>query len=296
MSIKHEHLFTTSRHSWVSFEFSTEMEKVQWMDVPTHISDWLTNHGTWLNAQSLANRMAQKDTSVSDLDECLKWFVDHAGHCFTYYYLNKHPYGNRWRMTKKPFVHKSHNWYAKGLASTIQENQFFVNKDVFDGGAINMDNATLTDWYNSVLTALPQAKYDFMSKKEQTTVNDVHYNQEKLAEFNTNMSTKLAELDIHKLLKDTIEETFANMLYWNWDTHPLAKADDFVATLKSDYMKGTDEMSFDEYIEKVNLANAQIKQLGASVFTNMLAIETAKTNALASIASLEIPTQESEEE
>jgi hypothetical protein len=98
------------------------------------------------------------------------------------------------------------------------------------------------------------------------------------------------------MLKETIENHFSNMLHFSWDMHPLAEADDFVAKLKSDFMVDTESMSFDEQIEKVKASNIQVKQLGANVFSNMLAIESAKEQALAAIAGLAIPTQESEEE
>tara|TARA_Y100000004_G_C8919994_1_gene414968 strand:- start:411 stop:1301 length:891 start_codon:yes stop_codon:yes gene_type:complete len=296
MSLEHERLLTSSRHSWVGREFSTEVEKMKWIDVPTHISEWLTAIGTWTNPKALAKAMANKNMSVSQLETVFKWFVDHSGHCFTYYYLNKHPFGRRWRMSKKAFTHKSYNYYAKGLASTIQENQFYVNKDLFGGGAINMDNATLTDWYNHVLVALPKAKLDKLSTDDNNKVEQVESNKADLEVYNSKLVKRMAELDIHTLLKETIESHFKNMLYQSWDIHPLAEADDFVASLKSDYLIDTQSMSFDEQIEKVKVANTQMKQLGASVFSNLLAIESAKEQALASIASLAIPTQESEEE
>mgnify|MGYP001327581547 CR=1 FL=1 len=294
MSLQNERLLTSSRHSWVGIEYSTELEKMNWMDVPTHISEWLLAIGTWTNPKHLAKAMADKDMSVSQLETVFKWFVDHAGHCFTYYYRNEHPFGRRYRMSKKPFTHKSYNYYVKGLASTIQENQFYVNKDVFGGGAINMDNATLTDWYNHVLTALPKAKMDKLATDDNNKVEQVESNVSNLQVYNTKLVKRLAELDIHALLKEQIENHFRDMLRNKWDTHPLAEAEDFVASLKSDYMIDTQGMSFDEQIEKVTVANTQVKQYGASVFSNILAIETAKEQALASIASLETPTQESE--
>jgi hypothetical protein len=294
MSLENERLLTSSRHSWVGLEYSTELEKVNWMDVPTHISEWLSAIGTWTNPKHLAKAMADKDMSVSQLETVFKWFVDHAGHCFTYYYRNEHPFGRRYRMSKKPFTHKSYNYYVKGLASTIQDNQFYVNKDVFGGGAINMDNATLTDWYNHVLVALPKAKMDKLATDDNNKVEQVESNKANLEVYNSNLSKRLAELDIHALLKETIESHFKNMLYHKWDIHPLAEAEDLVTSLKSDYLIDIQGMSFDEQIEKVKVANTQVKQLGASVFSNMLAIETAKEQALASIASLETPTQESE--
>jgi hypothetical protein len=296
MSLENERLLTSSRHSWVGLEYSTELEKMNWMDVPTHISDWLLAVGTWTNPKHLAKAMADKDMSVSQLETVFKWFVDHAGHCFTYYYRNEHPFGRRYRMSKKPFTHKSYNYYVKGLASTIQDNQFYVNKDVFGGGAINMDNATLTDWYNHVLVALPKAKMDKLATDDNNKVEQVESNKANLEVYNSNLSKRLAELDIHALLTETIESLFKNMLYHKWDIHPLAEAEDLVTSLKSDYLIDIQGMSFDEQIEKVKVANTQVKQLGASVFSNMLAIETAKEQALASIASLETPTQESEEE
>ena len=199
-------------------------------------------------------------------------------------------------MSKKPFQHKSYNYYVKGLASTIQENQFYVNKDVFGGGPINMDNATLTDWYNHVLVALPKAKMDKLATDDNNKVEQVESNKADLEVYNSKLSKRLAELDIHTLLKGTIEDHFNNMLRKSWDTHPLAQAEDFVASLKSDYLIDIQGMSFDEQIEKVKVANTQVKQLGASVFSNILAIETAKEQALASIASQETPTHESEQE
>ena len=294
MSLENERLLTSSRHSWVGLDYSTEKEKMIWMDVPTHISDWLLAVGTWTNPKHLAKAMADKDMSVSQLETVFKWFVDHAGHCFTYYYRNEHPFGRRYRMSKKPFQHKSYNYYVKGLASTIQENQFYVNKDVFGGGPINMDNATLTDWYNHVLVALPKAKMDKLATDDNNKVEQVESNKADLEVYNSKLVKRQAELDIHALLKGTIESHFNNMLRNNWDTHPLAQAEDFVASLKSDYLIDTQGISFDEQIEKVMVANTQVKQLGASVFSNILAIETAKEQALASIASLETPTQESE--
>ena len=294
MSLENERLLTSSRHSWVGLDYSTEKEKMIWMDVPTHISDWLLAVGTWTNPKHLAKAMADKDMSVSQLETVFKWFVDHAGHCFTYYYRNEHPFGRRYRMSKKPFQHKSYNYYVKGLASPIQENQFYVNKDVFGGGPINMDNATLTDWYNHVLVALPKAKMDKLATDDNNKVEQVESNKADLEVYNSKLVKRQAELDIHALLKGTIESHFNNMLRNNWDTHPLAQAEDFVASLKSDYLIDTQGMSFDEQIEKVMVANTQVKQLGASVFSNILAIETAKEQALASIASLETPTQESE--
>lgn len=296
MSIENESLFTSSRHSWVGLEYSTEKEKMIWIDVPTHISDWLSALGgnSWMRPNPLARQMANKDMSVSQLETVFKWFVDHSGHCFTYYYRNEHPFGRRYRMTKKPFTHKSYNYYVKGLAHTIQENQFYVNKGLFGGGPINMDNTTLTDWYNHVLVALPKAKMDKLATDDNNKVEQVESNKADLEVYNSKLSKRLAELDIHALLKETIESHFKNMLHKSWDIHPLAEAEDFVASLKSDYLIDTQDMSFDEQIEKVNVANTQVKQLGASVFSNILAIETAKEQALASIASLETTTQESE--
>tara|TARA_R100000908_G_C3750688_1_gene145294 strand:- start:1646 stop:2515 length:870 start_codon:yes stop_codon:yes gene_type:complete len=289
-------MLTSSKHSWVGVEFSTEVEKMKWIDVPTHIGEFLTHVGIYFRPASLANKMAEHNMSVSDIDACLKWFVDHSGHCFTFYYQNKHPFGRRWRMSKKQFTHKSYNYYAKGLASTIQDNQFYVNSDLFGGGAVNMDNATLTDWYNHVLTALPKAKMDKLSAEDNNKVAEMNDNKHDLESYNTKLTERLAGLDIHALLRKTIESHFEEMLYMQWDTHPLAKADDFVATLKSDYLIDTQGMSFDEQIEKVKVGNTQVKQFGASVFTNILAIETAKERALAGIAGLAVPTQESEEE
>ena len=296
MSLEHERMLTSSRQSWVGMEYSTEMEKVKWVDVPTHVSEWLSAIGTWTNPKALAKAMANKDMPVSQLETVFKWFVDHAGHCFTYYYRNEHPFGRRWRMTNKPFTHKSYNYYVKGLAHTIQENQFYLNKDLFGGGAINMDNATLTDWYNHVLVALPKAKMDKLATDDNNKVEQVESNKADLEVYNSRLVKRQAELDIHTLLKETIESHFKNMLHKNWDIHPLAEAEDFVASLKSDYLIDTQGMSFDEQIEKVKIANTQVKALGASVFSNILAIETAKEQALASIASLATTTQESEEE
>jgi len=296
MSLEHERMLTSSRQSWVGMEYSTEMEKVKWVDVPTHVSEWLSAIGTWTNPKALARAMANKDMPVSQLETVFKWFVDHAGHCFTYYYRNEHPFGRRWRMTNKPFTHKSYNYYVKGLAHTIQENQFYLNKDLFGGGAINMDNATLTDWYNHVLVALPKAKMDKLATDDNNKVEQVESNKADLEVYNSRLVKRQAELDIHTLLKETIESHFKNMLHKNWDIHPLAEAEDFVASLKSDYLIDTQGMSFDEQIEKVKIANTQVKALGASVFSNILAIETAKEQALASIASLATTTQESEEE
>lgn len=296
LGLENESLFTSSRHSWVGLEYSTEKEKMIWIDVPTHISDWLSALGgnSWMRPNPLARQMANKDMSVSQLETVFKWFVDHSGHCFTYYYRNEHPFGRRYRMTKKPFTHKSYNYYVKGLAHTIQENQFYVNKGLFGGGPINMDNTTLTDWYNHVLVALPKAKMDKLATDDNNKVEQVESNKADLEVYNSKLSKRLAELDIHALLKETIESHFKNMLHKSWDIHPLAEAEDFVASLKSDYLIDTQDMSFDEQIEKVNVANTQVKQLGASVFSNILAIETAKEQALASIASLETTTQESE--
>ena len=286
MSLEHERLFTSSRHSWVGKEFSTEVEKVKWVDVPTHIGEWLSAIGTWTRPKALARAMVNKDMSVSQLEDAFKWFVDHAGHCFTYYYRNEHPFGRRYRMTNKPFTHKSWNYYVKGLAHTIQENQFYMNADVFGGGAINMDNPTLTDWYNHVLTALPKAKMDKLSTDDNNKVEQAESNKEDLASYNMKLHVRLSGLDIHALLKETIESHFKNMLYKSWDIHPLAETDDFVASLKSDFLIDTQSMSFDEQIEKVKVANTQMKQLGANVFNNILAIESAKEQALATIASL----------
>lgn len=286
MSLGYERMLTSTKSSWVGLEYSTEMEKVNWMDVPTHIGEWLSAVGTWTNPKSLAKAMANKDMSVSQLETVFKWFVDHAGHCFTYYYQNKHPFGRRWRMTKKPFTHKSYNYYAKGLANTIQENQFYLSAELFGGGAINMDNPTLTDWYNHVLVALPKAKMDKLSTDDNNKVEQVNSNKEDLATYNKKLTARLLGLDVHALLKETIESHFKSMLHMTWDTHPLAEADDFVETLKSDFLIDTQGMSFDEQIEKVKVANTQMKQLGASVFNNILAIESAKEQALASIASL----------
>ena len=296
MSLQNERLLTSSRQSWVGVEYSTELDKMNWIDMPTHIGEFLSESGTYFRPASIARTMAEKNMPVSQLETVFKWFVDHSGHCFTYYYQNKHPFGRRWRMSKKPFTHKSYNYYAKGLASTIQDNQFYVNSDLFGDGAINMDNATLTDWYNHVLTALPKAKMNKLSADDNSKVAKVENNKEDLEYYNKKLTDRLAGLDIHALLKETIESHFKNMLYKSWDIHPLAEVDDFVATLKSDFMVDTQGMSFDEQIEKVKVANTQVKQLGASVFTNILAIETAKEQALASIASLAVPTQESEEE
>lgn len=296
MSLQNKRMLTSSRQSWVGVEYSTEVDKMKWIDIPTHIGEFLSESGTYFRPSSIANKMAEKNMPVSQLETVFKWFVDHSGHCFTYYYQNKHPFGRRWRMSKKPFTHKSYNYYAKGLASTIQENQFYVNKDLFGDGAINMDNATLTDWYNHVLTALPKAKMDKLSADDNNKLVCAESNKTDLEHYNTKLTERLAGLDIHALLKETIEGHFRDMLNRNWDIHPLAEADDFVATLKSDFMVDTQSMSFDEQIEKVTLANTQVKQIGASVFTNILAIETAKEQALANIASLAVPTQESEEE
>lgn len=296
MSLENERLLTSSRHSWVGMEFSTEVGKMKWIDMPTHIGEFLSVSGTYFRPSTIASTMANKDMPVSQLETVFKWFVDHSGHCFTYYYQNKHPFGRRWRMSKKPFTHKSYNYYAKGLANTIQDNQFYVNADVFGGGAINMDNPTLTDWYNHVLTALPKAKMDKLSADDNSKVAEIENNKEDLESYNKKLTERLAGLDIHELLKETIESHFKNMLYKSWEIHPLAEADDFVVSLKSDYLVDTQGMSFDEQIEKVKVANTQVKQIGASVFTNILAIETAKEQALASIASLAVPTQESEEE
>ena len=253
-----ERMLTSSKHSWVGVEFSTEVEKMKWIDVPTHIGEFLTHVGIYFRPASLANKMAEHNMSVSDIDACLKWFVDHSGHCFTFYYQNKHPFGRRWRMSKKQFTHKSYNYY--------------------------------------VLTALPKAKMDKLSAEDNNKVAEMNDNKHDLESYNTKLTERLAGLDIHALLRKTIESHFEEMLYMQWDTHPLAKADDFVATLKSDYLIDTQGMSFDEQIEKVKVGNTQVKQFGASVFTNILAIETAKERALAGIAGLAVPTQESEEE
>jgi hypothetical protein len=301
MSIEHTRLLTTSRKRWVGLEYSTLVDKMKWVDVPTHIGEWLEAIGGtwdlgWTMPKGLTSFMADKDMSVSQLDTVLKWFVDHSGHCFTYYCRNEHPFGRRYRMSKKPFTHKSHNYSAKGLAGTIQDNQFYVNTSVFGDGAITMDNATLKDWYNQVLVDLPKARLQMLLANDNEKVEQVTSNYADLAVYDSKLSKRLAELDIHKLLKVTIESHFDNMLHESWDMHPLAKADDFVATLKSDYLIDTQSMSFDEQIEKVKAANTQVKQLGASVFSNILAIESAKEQALASIASLATTTQESEEE
>ena len=296
MSVEMVRMLTQSRHKWVGREYSTELEKVNWIDVPTHVSEWLSEIGTWTNPKQMAKAMARRDLPVSQLESVFKWFVDHAGHCFTYYHRNEHPFGRRYRMTKKPWTHKSYNYYVKGLAHTIQDNQFYLNTDLFGGGAVNMDNPTLVDWYNQVLTALPKAKMDKLATDDNNKVEQINRNKEDLEYYNTKLTERLAGLDIHALLKETIESHFQNMLNYKWDIHPLAETEDFVASLKSDYLVDTQGMSFDEQIEKVKIGNTHVKAIGASVFNYILAIETAKEQALASIASLATTTQESEEE
>jgi len=294
---KHTRLLTTSRHSWVGIEFSTEVEKMKWIDVPTHIHEFLTSVGTYsMTATKLAKKVVKSNMSVSDMDACLKWFVDHSGHCFTYYHDSKNHYNTRYRMSKKAFTHKSHNYYAKGLASTIQDNQFYVNTEVFGGGAINMDNATYTQWYTHVLNTLPSARLEFIAQQDEAKVNTSNSCVEQLKVFNELMTSKLADLNIHELLTETINSKFEEMLYYQWETHMLANTDDFVATLNENYITDTKEMAMDEKINMVSVNNTRVKQEGASVFTNILAIESAKEQALAGIASLAIPTQESEEE
>ena len=287
MSVEMVRMLTQSKSKWVGLEYSTELEKVNWIDVPTHVSEWLSAIGTWTNPKHMAKAMARKDMPVSQLESVFKWFVDHAGHCFTYYYRNEHPFGRRYRMTKKPWTHKSYNYYVKGLAHTIQDNQFYLNIDLFGGGAVNMDNPTLVDWYNQVLTALPKAKMDKLATDDNNKVEQIDSNKEDLESYNKKLTERLAGLDVHALLKETIESHFQNMLNHKWDIHPLAETEDFV---------DTQGMSFDEQIEKVKIGNTHVKAIGASVFSNMLAIETAKEQALASIASLATTTQESEEE
>ena len=72
MSLQNERMLTSSRQSWVGVEYSTELDKMNWIDMPTHIGEFLSETGTYIRPSTIANKMAEKNMPVSQLETVFK--------------------------------------------------------------------------------------------------------------------------------------------------------------------------------------------------------------------------------
>jgi len=162
-------------------------EKMFWIDIPTHVCrffnsfKYLVSVSHNLTDVKVAHMLGRarvgshEETSVGEritIDEFkvfMQWVLEHRGHVFTYYSSHSTDHETRWRMTKKPYVYKSYNNHAKGLASTIQSNQFYVNSSMFGEASVkdwspnnpsHEQQLTYKSWIKSVLVNLPEVKME----------------------------------------------------------------------------------------------------------------------------------------
>jgi|APSaa5957512535_1039671.scaffolds.fasta_scaffold01212_30 hypothetical protein len=262
-------LFTNSTSMWVGKEYSTEVSKQNWIDVPKDyvpFFDTLVQFNAYVMKPSkLAQRMIEHEVSVDDFRKFMTWILEHSPQVFTYYYPHD-THGKRWRMSKKPFAIKPYNYSAKGLASTIQGNRFFVNAQVFGDGAINTSNLTWNEFTNCVLGELPAMKMLKLEKEDKVVIQDLNNTNHTLSQHVKKVDKKLADLDetIQKMVTQVFDEI--DEAYLGYNIGQLLKVDDMKAHLDEHMLGDTSKIHFAENKAKVTEANMHMRRHVADVF------------------------------
>ena len=271
---EHTSLFVRNTHQWVGKEYSTKVSKQNWTDVPKDVSKALDSLVTYnpsvVTPRKLARRMIEHAVSVDDFRSFMTWILEHSTHTFTYYYPHD-THGKRWRMSKKPFVIKPFNYSAKGLASTIQSNRFFVNAEVFDGGAVNASNVFWNEFNSSVLGFLPAMRMSQLKKQDVAVIEELSNTNHNLCKHVKNVDKKIANLEVNlqKMVTRVFNEIddLSYLGYTNsYDLDKLLKVDDMKQHMDEHMLGDASDIHFKENKAKVAEANTQMRRHVADVF------------------------------
>ena len=281
-SIENIRMFSTLRDSWTANEFATGLDKVKWIDVPSNIGKFLTGINVEHRIIKPANvaRHIHKSSDVSTLKEVMKWFAENLDRTFTYYY-DSSTYSARWRMTAKPFQYKKTNYYAKGLASTIQSNQFWIRDDMFDNAyMLNSGNPTWMSWRDSVIKMLPQLKLDEATANDKAIVNNAKDMSTEMLEHSMLMRKKMNDMtdDIKFQINRLIDSSLDSYRY---SIKQLMHADDMLEHMNENILVSTDGLIFEESKQSVAASNRLIKEHTQKLFANKLTLMDMRERYLA---------------
>lgn len=266
-------LFTNSHFDWVGSQSDNNysVSKQNWIDVPKDYVPFFDTLVTYISTPSkLAQRMIQHEVSVDDFRKFMNWINTYTAHVFTYYYPHDTT-GKRWRMSKKPFAIKPYNYGAKGLASTIQGNRFFVNSQVFGDGAVNLSNLTWNEFTNGVLGQLPAMKMLKLEKEDKVVIQDLNSTNHTLSQHVKKVDKKLADLDetIQKMVTQVFNEIddLSHLGYSSaYELRKLLKVDDMKQHMDEHMLGDASEIHFAENKAKVTEANMHMRRHVADVF------------------------------
>lgn len=285
-SIEDIRMFCPMKNSWPAIEYATELDKVKWIDVPSNIGKFLSGTGKHIGNTIMSIRPANvarhihKSSDVSTLKEVMKWFAENFDRTFTYYYDNS-TYSTRWRMTAKPFQYKKTNYHAKGLASTIQSNQFWIRDDMFDNTyMLNSSNPTWVSWGDSVIKMLPQLKLDEAKRNDKGIVNDASSMSTQMLEHSELMQKNMNEMvdnikfQINRLIDSSLDS-------YKYDIKQLMHADDMLEHMNENILVSTDGLVFEESKQSVAASNRLIKEHTQKLFANKLQLMDMRERYLA---------------
>ena len=273
-------LFTGSASQWSHVEYATKHYELpnMWKDVPSDIGPLMGQLKTWNTCpETIAESIVATNTSVEDFEKLICWLIGHSHHGFTSYW-DKYG-GKKWRMTKKPFVYKSHNWSAKGLASNIQDNRFWVNKHMFGGDTLSNDNTHVKAWKANVLGRLPKLRMKAMMKKDNQTIENMESEHKRLAKANKHLDSFV--LNIESRIQKAISKVFEEALEtWNSpiDSHMIefAKADDHKDWMNTNMLGNLEDMVFTESKQKFSETAQVLKQEAVRFLSLYMQVETLK--------------------
>ena len=280
MHMENTTLFTCNVSDWSHVEYATKHYELpnMWKDVPSDIGPLMAQLKTWsTDPKTVAQRLVAHNMSVEDFEKLVWWLIDHANHGFTSYWDS---YGTqRWRMTKKAFVYKSHNWNAKGLASNIQNNRFWVNEQMFRGGILTNNNTHVKAWKANVLGRLPELRMEAMMKKDNQTIGNMESEHKSLAKANKHLDSFL--LGVEARLQKAISKVFDDALEtWstpiNSDMIEFAKADDHKDWMNTNMLGNLEDMVFTENKQKFSETAQVLKQEAVRFLSLYMQVETLK--------------------
>lgn len=280
MHMNNTPLFTSSVSDWSHVEYATKHYELpnMWKDVPSDIGPLMAQLKTWGTCpETIAERIVSTNTSVEDFEKLVSWLIDNADHGFTSYWDK---YGTkRWRMTKKAFVYKTHNWSAKGLASNIQDNRFWVNKHMFGGGTLTGDNTHVKAWKANVLGRLPKLRMEAMEKKDNQTIGNMESEHKRLAKANKHLDSFVLEVEskIQKAISRVFDDAL-DTLKAPIDSHMIgfAKADDHKDWMNTNMLGNLEDIVFTENKQKFSETAQVLKQEAVKFLSLYMQVETLK--------------------
>jgi hypothetical protein len=214
--IRGTQLLSRHEYEWTFHEYATEVHdgKNMWKDVPQHMQvllDKLTPYSWATRPEDVARTMVDRDMTMSELNEYVSFFVENAGHGFTWFSKGHYVGGNyhhrRYRMTKKPMIVKVHDYSVKGLAANIQSNRFWVSTYIFGEGAVSMDNRRVQAWLARVATLIPKEKLERIEQNENLRIAEVEARANKYRDINKRLFRHIRDIDdaIAKALEDVFD-------------------------------------------------------------------------------------------